>query len=703
MIQKMAAMLAVVSIVAGCGGPPSGAGVSEGAAGGETAGRLVRTDSAGLVAYFRDALRSGDGDVGSDAVVLAEAVGAGASQRGVSTTNLQVAGVDEADLIKTTSDGRVLYALDNRGDFAYPAGPSSVDGSGVSSADTPRSAIRVMAVADDGGLSVLADIGMDDPALQQQGLYLSERLQRLMVIDQAAGAVHANWFRPWYFIQQRTRLRFVDVSEPARATVVRTIGFDGALVASRRVGEVVYLVLRHHPDPSVAVEDPAGADTLTPEALLPRYRIDGVDRGLLVTPADCYLNRDTAQRWADVITIVAVDLTSDGDHLAAQCYVGASEALYASTSALYLASTRHPYRVLADGIVYEPEVTTDIHRFDFDRLAIAYRGSAEVEGHLGWRQDQKSFRFSESADGHLRVVTYRESRRFVARPVDIVLETDEVPATPGNGVSEVPERSPVMLTILKASAGRQVLEVVSTLPNPRRPAPLGRPGEQLYGTRYVGDRAYLVTFRVTDPLYVVDLSDPTDPYIAGELKVSGYSDYLHPVTETLLLGIGKAAVPARGVTGDIGGAWYQGIKLSLIDVSDPARPLEVDKVEIGRRGTDSTALHDHHAITTLTVDGRMRVVLPVALHDRPPPYGDPASPDSHFGYTHTGLYRFEIDPATQRIDTALEPLIVADYRGGDWGDTRNDRGVLIGDWVHYLHEGRFWSRPWRGGETTGPK
>ena len=157
--------------------------------------------------------------------------------------------------------------------------------------------------------------------------------------------------------------------------------------------------------------------------------------------------------------------------------------------------------------------------------------------------------------------------------------------------------SPGRLTILKESAG--ALAVVGELPNAARPEPLGKPGEQLYASRFIGNRGYLVTYRLTDPLYVLDLSDPADPKVAGELEVDGYSDYLFPLSENLLLGVGKDAI-SDGASGDGRFAWYQGVKVSLIDVSDPARPREAARSIIGRRGTDATVLRDHHGIALQT-------------------------------------------------------------------------------------------------------
>jgi len=115
------------------------------------------------------------------------------------------------------------------------------------------------------------------------------------------------------------------------------------------------------------------------------------------------------------------------------------------------------------------------------------------------------------------------------------------------------------------------------------------PGETIYSARFMGEKGYLVTFKKVDPLFVIDLKDPYNPEELGYLKVTGYSDYLHPYDENHIIGIGKETTDA----GDF--AWYQGVKISLFDVSDVNNPREISKLEIGDRGTDSPVLWDHKA------------------------------------------------------------------------------------------------------------
>ena len=163
------------------------------------------------------------------------------------------------------------------------------------------------------------------------------------------------------------------------------------------------------------------------------------------------------------------------------------------------------------------------------------------------------------------------------------------------------------------------------------------PGESIYSARFMGERCYLVTFRKIDPLFVIDLSDPTNPEVLGKLKIPGYSDYLHPYDENHLIGIGKETVESK--TGDF--SWYQGVKISLFDVSDVEKPKEIAKYEIGDRGTDSYALRDHKAF--LFSRSRDLLVIPVLLAEIDEvKYPGGVSPSQHGDYVWQGAYVFEL-------------------------------------------------------------
>jgi uncharacterized secreted protein with C-terminal beta-propeller domain len=278
-----------------------------------------------------------------------------------------------------------------------------------------------------------------------------------------------------------------------------------------------------------------------------------------------------------------------------------------------------------------------------------------------------AFRFSESA-GRLRVVTSSQSMW-------------------GANANR--------LTILEPSAIQPgLLKTVSVLPNAQRPDTLGKPNEQLYATRFVGDRLYAVTFMQLDPLYVVDLSSATDPRIAGLLRVPGFSSYLHPLPNNLLLGFGKYAIPATTVPAE-NGAWFQGLELSLFDVSDPSQPQELQSIVMGKRGSDSALLYNHHALSSLLrTDGTGTFAFPAALHD-----GVPNGPDpwNYYPWQESGLMSFQLQGTTAANAhlVTLPPLIT--HTAGDPSSMYNtDGGALMGRSVLfpggnvYVSNGVFW-------------
>jgi uncharacterized secreted protein with C-terminal beta-propeller domain len=160
-------------------------------------------------------------------------------------------------------------------------------------------------------------------------------------------------------------------------------------------------------------------------------------------------------------------------------------------------------------------------------------------------------------------------------------------------------------------------------------------GETIYSARFVGKRGYLVTFKKIDPLFVIDLSNPFSPSVLGYLKITGYSDYLHPYDENHIIGIGKETVAAE--EGDF--AWYQGVKISLFDVTDVEHPKEIDKFIIGDRGTDSPVLSDHKAL--LFDKAKSLLALPVTVAEiDPSKYGGEVPPYTSGDFVWQGTYVF---------------------------------------------------------------
>jgi len=160
--------------------------------------------------------------------------------------------------------------------------------------------------------------------------------------------------------------------------------------------------------------------------------------------------------------------------------------------------------------------------------------------------------------------------------------------------------------------------------------------ESIYSARFLGDRLYLVTFRRIDPLFVIDLSEPTNPKVLGKLEMPGFSDYLHPYDETHIIGIGKDTKD-----NEWGGQSLAGLKLALFDVSDVKNPKQVATYHIGGAGTDSEALSDHKAF--LFDKDKNLLVIPVREVITQPYY------DSKYGYYREnvwqGAYVFGLTPS----------------------------------------------------------
>ncbi len=689
----------------------------------KTGGTLERATSESLTSYFHEALNGNNRVSGGDDSVTLEASADGASPPAANSlsfsgTTLQEAGVDEADLVKT--DGEFIYSIfqNDSNNFTLE------EGSGFAP-DKPNEFFQGIRIMQTSGatLNEIKSISLSDTTGRLSGIYLANQNQDLIAVGSGGNDRAYDWFNSFYFGSQTTDIQWIDVSDPANAETTNKLSFDGNLVSSRRVGNVLYLMLRHYPNFEVFPVEPNspdgstrpdnsienGVDTRTAEDLLPKYQLNDQTRKIAVLPENCFINTAARGQQADIITLAAINLSSDEPAFKTTCFVGSSEALYASTKALYLASTRWDYNIRDNTADYTPEVTTDIHKFAFSGLDFDYRGSAEIGGHLGWLQDRKSYRMSESANGeYLRIITHNEQRPWIGLdvlPVEGDVAVSSVEAAAVEADERAAESSPVMLTILKENSEKAALDIISQLPNRNRPASIGKTGEQLYASRFIGDRAYLVTFRMTDPLYVLDLSNPLAPEVKGELEIDGYSDFLFPVGNNLLLGVGKDAIAAEDSFDFRGGAWYQGVKLSLIDVADPGNPVEQDKVIIGKRGTESPVLQNPHAISLLNTgeNGTTRVALPVTLNETLTSNNN-VGPRTFYNYTQTGLYRFEIDQASKSI-VALPPLVTHQNSNNSFAPTNfNSRSVIIGDNVHYLQNSQFWSQDWAGkSPSTGPK
>ena len=480
-----------------------------------------------------------------------------APEQGVdfSGTNVQVEGVDEADIVKT--DGRRIIGI----------GSGRSGDSEIWIADITRSTPRLqgrLALQDGyyqelylvgdrvfaigtstvgidppGGGGVFGDEAGSEASSQSDSTSNQTDSESAVEAESAISADIVSSVAPRSY-DNAVVITEVDISDPDNPEVARHLRVEGRYISSRAANGYARVVISSPPEKLGFVQPTYGSESSeasaerfnrllvqesTLEQWLPNYNLhaangESVSRGQLL---DC--DKVYAPNVFSGFNQVSVLSFATGESLRlrdAVSTMASGETVYASHSNLYVSRVEYDYE--ADDRWGAPK--TVVHKFSLDSS-----GSADYEA-------------SGTATG-LPINQYAfheyQGRLFVA-------------TTSGNW-----ENTESFVTVLEDD-GSGALTQVGQVGN------LGR-NEDIYAVRYIADKAYVVTFRQTDPLYVIDLSDPTDPTTEGELKITGYSAYLHPVGENLLLGVGREATTTGRVTG---------AKVSLFDVSDPADPRTLD-------------------------------------------------------------------------------------------------------------------------------
>jgi len=463
-----------------------------------------------------------------------------------SGTNTQEVGVDEGDIVETD------------GDFVYVANSNG---------------LRIVRVDD------AQVVGQPElPNGSHQLLLDGDRL--LVVTSSWDGAAD-------------TIVSLYDVSDPTNATLLRRSHLEGSVLATRSVDDVARLVISTSFDTRLPFVQPSqfGLDEeravernqqiiaeSSVEDWLPRW-FDEAGDGTF-GPMQPILDCNTVAAPDDfaglgLTWIASVDLLGDATPVGSAGVVSTGDIVYSSAQNLYIttqnwdwqfrpmpvdvAATDDPADDSADDVVADGPPPTQIHQFDLgEGTAATYVASGSVPGRL-----LNQFAMSEY-NGDLRVATTTEGFEFG-------------------------EQSESAVTVLRPNG--EDLETISSVGG------LGKT-EQIRSVRFIDDTAYVVTFRQTDPLFVIDLSDPANPVLDGELQIPGYSAYLHPVGDGLLLGVGQNATEEGRALGT---------QLSLFDVSDPTNPQQIDTLPIGG---SSEVEWDHKAFLYWPEDGT--IVLPVS-------------------------------------------------------------------------------------------
>ena len=372
---------------------------------------------------------------------------------------------------------------------------------------------------------------------------------------------------------QTTSLSIFDISNHSNPVLTTTLVVNGTLAGARLIGDYAYLV----------ATQPVYC---TGPIVLPVNVVDG--RALTTEIATVY-HSDIADVAHSFTTVVGINVTQVNPTPAAKIFlIGTSSNIYVSLHQIYLTQP-----------IWSQAEQTAVHRISIDGGSISYQATGTVSGHV-----LNQFSMDEY-NGNFRIATTGYSFNQVA-------------STGGVASTYVQQTNLYVL-----DSGLHIIGKLEGL----------SPGEAFYAARFMGDRAYLVTFQRMDPLFVIGLQDPHQPKVMGQLNIPGVSDYLQPYDETHLIGFGKSS---ENVTWE-NAALFQGLKLSFFDVTDPSHPIDTSDYLVGDRGSDSPALTDHKSV--LFDESLNLLVIPLSIAQAQP---DAASPWSYNPIVWQGAYVFNV-------------------------------------------------------------
>jgi inhibitor of cysteine peptidase len=593
-----------------------------------------------LVSAFTEELNQGNNyaEGGMVTTDMAQAPVAEATAGGdvaYSDTNIQVAGVDEADIIKT--DGKYVYAMAQNSLYlaqGYPAESAQI----LAHVTIPEFNPQEFFVDGDrlmvfGSTYYSSDNPTDTGQSDVQNTAEPERDIGIM---------------PYTVQGNLVAIKLYDIKDRSNPKLLKSIDIEGNYLTSRKIGSDVYFVINSFPNFDYA--HPLVTD------IIPGYRetVGDARPASDLMPIANYseIGYILPRQAANFITVASLSMVDEARTMGKTVVVGSGENVFASLANLYIAQTSWPaYNNIGQPVADEVQSTV-VTKFTLSGGTVTYAATGKVKGHI-----LNQFSMDEY-EGYFRI------------------------ATTISGYVDNRDTSTNNVYVLdKALEATGSLEDVA-------------PGESIYSVRFMGERAYLVTFLHVDPLFVIDLSQPAVPKILGKLKIPGYSDYLQPYDETHLMGIGKEVDPS--IDADLihteNAVYYtaiQGVKLALFDVSDVANPVEVYKEVIGDRGTESRAARDHKAFLFDKEKGL--VVIPVTVAQLQP--GQPKNAQGEYVFQGAYVYDLKLESGfslrgkVTHYDTNETFLKSGEYFYG--GQSNITRSIYIGNVLYTLSESRL--------------
>jgi len=553
-----------------------------------------------------------------------------------SETNVQVAGVDEGDIVKT-SDGYIYQIAENH--------------------------VRLVKAYPSQALAQVAELVFDDD-FRPSELYVDG--DRLVVLgnawqsgDGAQAAGPANGVPAsmsligWPRGANQAAAKIYDISDKANPRLERALMLEGDLLSSRKIGDSVYVISKNYsrdylylPMPELRQERKKTLNSL--DNLIPHVSDTAVNGGTeqMLPVSKLYYFPGFVD--PDYVVVAGFRLSQPDNPADVKAYYGSGDVIYASHDNLYLSAADYKAKINSKGLeVSKP--FTHIYKFALQDGETRFLRQGEVPGTV-----LNQFSMDES-NGFFRIATTINRWSWDGSTAQ------------GSSWSN--------LYVLDSDMNR--VGAVEKL----------APGERIYAARFIGERCYLVTFRQTDPLFVIDLAKPDAPTVLGELKIPGFSTYLHPYDSDHIIGFGHEADENTGFS--------QGLKLALFDVSDVNNPQLKHKVILGGLGSYSPLLNNHKA---LWFDKERQLLgFPVQISEQ----SDTAEPNNWWSIKSVfeGAYVYQLTPEDGFVQKAA---ITHQSNPSQW-KYRNyiDRLLTIDDQLYTLSESRIQSQDLVNFEQTG--
>ncbi len=509
-----------------------------------------------------------------------------ATSGAVSSTNVQVQGVDEGDIVK--NDGNYIYTVKS-----------------VYEGYSNYSIVNIISTYRTGNMRVVGSLKVEGSCHEMylngtklvlithpQDVYLDLNTNKHITIqdyNKLSTEYNKNYltntgamniaFEKRFQYKTRTAALVYDVGNPAKPRYERRVMQDGDYLSSRMIGDQLYMVTNRYNYSWFRYENASDINVYSIIPLVRDSLVSGDPYKMLEPRYICILPDLGSYNFA----VVSGFNIKKNTAVTTEACLGGGSNIYASLSSLYVTNNDYSYYRNLGSVS-----KTSIIKYTLSNGVPKVSAVGSVPGNI---LNQFS---CDEYNNNFRIAT-----------------TTDTWSSSGS-------RNNVY--VLNSS-----LNIIGKIENLA-------PGERIYSVRFMDKKGYVVTFRQVDPLFALDLSNPTNPRVTGQLKIPGFSNYLHPYSENILIGIGNTTTET-----DYGATLTDGLKLSLFDVSNPFNPKEIQNFILGSRGTSSEVLYNHKALMFSREKNIMG--FPVQLYER-----KAGSSSTDYGnLTYNGYYVFKID------------------------------------------------------------